>query len=129
MSETKQNSADKAAKTLTGTVVSNKMDKTIAVAIALAVGVDVDQALDLADRLLVGLGRAGSFIDRGVDQHEEGLVHPVEDEQLIRDEAVAFGVRVNAVSLSSNVEIVSKGTENSEITFRSGTGAIFSPEI
>ena len=47
-----------------------------------------DQALDFADGVLVGLGRAGGVVEHGVDQHGDGLGDAVEDEQLVGDEEI-----------------------------------------
>ena len=47
-----------------------------------------DEAVDFADRIFVGLGRAGGVVQNGVDQDGDGLGHAVENQQLVGDEEI-----------------------------------------
>ena len=47
-----------------------------------------DEPVDFADGVLVRLRRAGGILEHGVDQHRDGLRHPIEDEQLVGDEEI-----------------------------------------
>jgi hypothetical protein len=50
-----------------------------------------EQALDFFHRHFVGVGRAGRFVNRGVDEHGDGLRDAIEHQQLIRDDEIHGG--------------------------------------
>ena len=50
-----------------------------------------EQALDFFNRAFVGVGRAGAFVNRGIDQHGDGLCDAIEHEQLIRNDEIHRG--------------------------------------
>ena len=47
-----------------------------------------DEAINFANRVFIGLRRAGGLVEHGVDQDGDGLGHAIEDKQLVGDEEI-----------------------------------------